>query len=144
MATCEGLRAIKVLQSATRSAAPAIIGPNRIMQPGELARGLQTAYRETFTRRHGDPAMQAMNDAIDVVNTVRFDLPFIKSVDSRRALSLEPRASLSLDLTSGHEVQDLWRGIDAVPNLTLLSTSGGLPAGVRSVVGLRLGLSPRG
>jgi hypothetical protein len=65
MAACEGIWAIKILQPATRSAALAIIGPNRVMKDHELACGLQTFYREMFAHRHGDRAIQAMNDVID-------------------------------------------------------------------------------
>lgn len=65
LAACEGIWAIKMLQPAARSAALAIIGPNRVMQDDELATGLQTFYREMFRQRSGNRAIQAMNDAID-------------------------------------------------------------------------------
>lgn len=65
LAACEGMWGMKMLHPTERAAFLVLLGPDKTIKPGPLAKAMQTFYRMMFEKRNGNAAFQAMNDTVD-------------------------------------------------------------------------------
>lgn len=65
LAACHGIWAIKMSQPMERSPFLFVIGPNRIVRPGEVVRGMRAFYQGIFRHKDGTRAMQMLDNIVD-------------------------------------------------------------------------------
>jgi hypothetical protein len=64
LAACDGGNLVEVIEPADRAPVCALIGPNRVVNAGEIERASQAFYRTLFCTGSAVTAWRAMNDAI--------------------------------------------------------------------------------
>lgn len=65
LAACHGIWGIKMSQPMERSPFLFLVGPNRIVSPGEVVRGMRAFYQGIFRHKDGTRAMQMLNSIVD-------------------------------------------------------------------------------